>query len=105
MNSQDALLIAIVLMMFGAALAIILAETRPLWATKTLAHQGRLLAHQSSARLHFFTFWDESQNQSIMVTLEGWLWKTYLPLNRTVSIYTRGGTILVQEWVQPVVTG
>lgn len=100
MTREDQAYAAAVLILFGLAIAMLVSVSKPLWAKERLLHQGVLTAHRAYGNIHEFDFSDNTT-----ITEAGWLWKTYLHTNRTVSVLKKDGAIVVREISQPVIAG
>ena len=96
MTREDLIFTAAIVCLFVAAIAIIVVETRSLWATEKLIHEGNLTAYSKLEELHVFTF--ENNTTSMEA---GWLWKTYPRLNRNVRLYRRGRALIIEEVPEP----
>jgi hypothetical protein len=102
MSKEDLIWATVVALLIGLAVGILAVETRPIWAKERLVHEGVLMAYDDTAGMHFFYFQDPSSPaEQITVTETGWMWKTHLPLNATVTIHKRGDTIVVREVIEP----
>ena len=96
MTREDVIFTVAIVCLFATAIAILVVETRSIWASEELIHEGLLTAYNEMEELHIFTFED---NATKMET--GWLWKTYPRLNRTVRLYRRGGALILEEVFEP----
>ena len=82
--------------LFAVAIAILVVETRSLWAAEELIHEGNLTSYSQLEGLHVFTFEDNKTSMEV-----GWLWKTYPRVNRNVRLLRRGRAIIVEEITEP----
>lgn len=100
MTREDQAYAMAVVILFGLAIAMLVSVSRPLWAKERLLHQGVLTAHRAYGTIHEFDFSDKTT-----ITEAGWLWKSYLHTNRTVSLLKKDGAIVVREISEPLITG
>jgi len=97
-NGKETAYWAIIIALFASAIALLLIETRPIWAREKLIHEGKLNAHYETDNVHFFDFQNET------VTISGWLWKKYFPVNATVAVYKKGPAVVVRAVTEPTLT-
>jgi len=96
MKREDAIYTAAILGIFAVAIAILVVETRSLWAQEELVHEGNLTSYSEMEGLHVFIFEDNTTSMEI-----GWLWKTYPRINRQVRLLRRGPAIVLEEVTEP----
>jgi hypothetical protein len=96
MTREDLIFTAAIVGLFALAIAILVVETRSIWASEELIHEGNLTSYQKLEEFHVFTFEDNTTNMEA-----GWLWKTYPRLNRVVRLYRRGQALVLEEVVEP----
>jgi len=99
LTREDQAFALAVLLLFGLGIAMMVSVTKPIWAKERLLYQGVLTAHRSYGRIHEFDFSDNTT-----ITGTGWLWKSYLHTNRTVSLIKKDGAIVVREISEPLIT-
>ena len=92
MSREDTAFSIVTICLFIVAIAILVVETRSLWAEEKLIHEGNLTSYSKLEEVHVFTFEDNTTRMEI-----GWLWKTYPRLNRNVKLLRRGQAIVVEE--------
>jgi hypothetical protein len=96
MSREDMVFSIAIICLFVVAIAVLVIETRSLWAAEKLIHEGNLTSYSKLEELHVFTFEDNTTSMEI-----GWLWKTYTRVNRNVRLYRRGQAIIVEEISEP----
>ncbi len=90
MGRKETAFRAIIISIFIIGSILLVLELRPILSKEKLLHRGRLKNHYQASGDHLFEF----ENRTI--TTSGWLWKTYFPLNETISLYERGPAIVVR---------
>ena len=94
----DTVYVLVVISLLTLGGAVLIVETRPIWAEKRFIYEGNLTGYTEFEEFQVFTFGNTT------ITEKGWLWKTYLPLNKNVALYKKAGALVVEERTQPVVT-
>ena len=84
-------LLAVITVIILAGLVLVM-ETRPMWAQKRFIYEGNLTSHTMFEGFHVFSF-----GGNTTITEKGWLWKTYLPMDRNVVLYKKAGALIVEE--------
>jgi len=99
MSREDQIYASVIIAIFVAAAVLLVVDTRPLWSREKLIQKGVLSEHYQLGGSYIFKFRNETP-----VAEKGWLWKTFLPTNRTVALYRRGGALVVKEVFNPSIS-
>lgn len=96
MSTEDQAYATIIILILASAIVLLVVDTRPLWSREKLIHEGFLNDYYEVGGSHIFHFEGDPP-----IAERGWLWKTFLPRNRTVALYRRGSALVVREVSKP----